>query len=194
MQQLRTLIVLGFSVSFLFFSCNNKSSAGNRGKDTVSDNGGTSGASSNGDASFSCMLDGKEFSGSGTDENINAAFHLKGDDKGQIFFRLSDLKEPGEKLMFEVPGKKGSTTLSATSTFSYIGYITKGYINYLDNPLTVTITSINAARVSGTFSGKYTLSEGSGDSKAKETIAVTEGKFDIPFSTSADWKKLYNAE
>ncbi len=145
-------------------------------------------------ASFSCMLDGKEFSGSGTDENINAAFHLKGDDKGQIFFRLSDLNEPGEKLMFEAPGKKGSTTLSATPTFGYIGYITKDYINYLDNPLTVTITSINASRVSGTFSGKYTLSEGSSDSNAKKTIIVTEGKFDIPFSTSADWKKFYNAE
>jgi hypothetical protein len=193
MKQLKTLTVLIFSLSFLFFSCNNKSSAGNRGKDSVSDNGGTSGASSNGDASFSCMLDGKEFSGSGTDENINAAFHLKGDDKGQIFFRLSDLKEPGEKLMFQVPGKEGSTTFSVTPTFSYMGYITKGYINYLDNPLTVTITSLNAARVKGTFSGKYTISEGFIDTNAKKTIEVTDGKFDIPFSASADWKKFYNA-
>ena len=191
---MKQLTVLIFSVSFLFFSCNNKSSAGNRVKDSVSDNGGTFGASSNGDASFSCMLDGKKFSGSGTDENINAAFHLKGDDKGQIFFRLSDLKKPEEKLMFQVIGKKGSTTFRVTPNFSYMGYITKGYINYLDNPITVTITEINAYRVSGTFSGKYTLSEGSGDSSAKKTIEVIEGKFDIPFSISADWKKLYNAE
>ncbi len=146
------------------------------------------------DASFSCILDGKKFTGSGTDENINAAFHLKGEDKGQIFFRLSDLKEPGEKLMFQVAGKKGSTTFKATPNFSCIGYITKGYINYLDNPITVTITEINAGRVSGTFSGKYTLSEGFSDSNAQKTIEVTDGKFDIPFSTSADWKKLYNAE
>ena len=144
------------------------------------------------DASFSCILDGKKYAGNGTDENINAAFHLKGDDKGQIFFRLSELKKPEEKLMFEVQGKKGSTTFSVTPTFSSIGYIAKGYVNYLDNPITVTITEINADRVSGTFSGKYTLSEGF--SNAKKTIEVTDGKFDIPFSNSADWKKLYNAE
>ena len=146
------------------------------------------------DASFSCMLDGKKFSGSGTDQNINAAFHLKGDQKGQIFIRFSDLNNPEEKLNFQVAAKEGSTTINVTPTYSYIGYVTKGYINYFDNPLTVTITSLTAARVSGTFSGTYTLSKGSAGSNAKQTIEVTAGKFDIPFSTSADWKKMYNAE
>ncbi|MEP7144970.1 MAG: hypothetical protein ABI707_18945 [Ferruginibacter sp.] len=146
------------------------------------------------DARFSCMLDNKEFSGTGTDQNINAAFHLTGDNKGQVFFRCSKLDKPEEKLMFQVAANQGSTTFSVTATHSRVGYITNGYVNYLDDPLTVTITSLSAARISGTFSGKYTLDKGSGNTNAKQTIVVTDGKFDIPFSTSAQWKKLYNAE
>ncbi|HVM86931.1 MAG TPA: hypothetical protein VMT76_02000 [Puia sp.] len=144
-------------------------------------------------ASFYCKLDGKEISGKGTDQNINAAFRLTGDDKGKISFRLSNLDNIGEKLEFEVPGKIGTTTITATPTSSVAGYITDDAVNYVDDPLTVTITSINDVRVSGTFSGTYTLS-GSGNGKSKQKIQVTDGRFDIPFSTSADWKKLYNAE
>ena len=151
-------------------------------------------ATANDDASFSCMLDGKDFSGKGADQNINVAFHLTGDNKGQVFFRLSDLNDPGQKLMFQVPAKEGSTNFSATPTYSYGGYITGDFATYIDDPVTVTINSISSSRVSGTFSGKYTFQKGSGNSNSKQTIEVTDGKFDIPFSTSADWKKMYNAE
>lgn len=188
------LITLIFSSAILFVACSGNSAA-NSSKDSTSVNTSTSNTSaSDGDASFSCMLNGKKFSVSGTDQNANAAFHLAGTNKGQIFFRFSDLNNPEEKLNFQVPGKEGATTFNVTPTYSYIGYITKDNINYLDNPLTVTITSLTATRISGTFSGTYTLSKGSADSNAKQTIEVTDGKFDIPFSTSADWKKLYNAE
>jgi hypothetical protein len=146
------------------------------------------------DASFSCKLDGKEFSGKGTDQNINAAFHLTGNNKGQIFFRLSDMNNIGDKMMFQVPAKEGSTTFKVTSTYSYGGYITSDFATYIDNPLTVTINSISSSGVSGTFSGKYTLQKGSGNSNSKQTIEVTEGRFNIPFSTSAQWKQLYHAE
>jgi hypothetical protein len=146
------------------------------------------------DAGFSCKLDGKEFSGKGTDQNINAAFHLTGENKGQIMIRLSPLDKPEEKLIFQVTGKEGSTTFNVTPTYRYTGYTTKGYINYLDNPITVTIALLTATKVSGTFSGTYTLSKASSDSNAKQTIEVTDGKFDIPFSNSADWKKMYQAE
>ncbi len=149
---------------------------------------------SNADASFSCILDGKEFSGKGTDQNINAAFHLTGEDKGQIFFRLSDMNDIGDKLFFQVPAKEGSTTFSVTLANSYDGYSTSDFATYIDDPVTVTINSISSSRVSGTFSGKYTLQKGSGTSSSKQTIEVTDGKFDIPFSTSADWIKFYNAE
>jgi len=196
MKQIKKLIQITLIPLSLLYACNGNTNSNALKDNTSSSTSSTenSSANSNGNASFSCMLDGKEFSGSGTDQNINAAFHLKGDDKGQIFFRFSDLNNPEEKLNFQVPEKEGSTTFNVTSTYSYIGYITKGYINYLDNPLTVTITSLTATGVSGTFSGTYTLSKGSADSNAKQTIEVTDGKFNIPFSTSADWKKMYNAE
>jgi hypothetical protein len=188
------LVASIFLSAMLFVACSDNS-AENANNDSAPDNTATSNTSaSSGNASFSCMLDGKEFSGTGTDQNINAAFHLTGENKSQIMIRLSRLDNPEEKLMFQVAAKEGSTTFNVTPTYSYIGYITKGYINYLDNPLTVTITSLTATRVSGTFSGTYTLSKGSGDSNAKQTIEVTDGKFNIPFSASANWKKMYNAE
>ena len=100
------------------------------------------------DASFSCMVDGKEVSANGTDQNINAAFHLTGDDKGQIFFRLSDMNNTGDKFIFQVPAKRGSTTFTVSSGYSYAGYTTSDLASYIDDPVTVAITSITA---SGSF-------------------------------------------
>ena len=188
MQRLQ-LITTIFLSAVLFVACSDNSAA-NAGK--VKDS--TSSSTTSDGASFSCKLDGKTISGRGTDENINAAFHLTGDDKGQIFFRLSDMNNIGDKFQFQVPGKTGSTTFSVTPTYSYAGYATSNFATYLDNPLTVTVNSITSSRISGIFSGTYTLQKGSGDANTKQTIEVTDGKFDIPFSTSAQWKQLYHAE
>jgi hypothetical protein len=177
--------------TFGLVSCGG-SSQGNKTTDSTSaissDNN-----TSTGDASFSCMLDGKELSGKGTDQNINAAFHMTGEDKGRIFFRLSDVNNPSESLNFLVPAKEGTTTFDPTYAYSLTAYVTKDYINYVDNPLTVTINSLSAVRISGTFSGKYTLSTANAGN-AKPVVEVTDGKFDIPFSNSAEWKKTYHAE
>lgn len=188
----QNLILILLSVTFGFISCGNNSPK-NKTKDNTSVTSSNDNASTD-DASFSCMLDGKEFSGKGTDQNINAGFHLTGDDKGQIFFRLSDMNNVGDKLMFQVPAKEGSTTFSVSPTYSYEGYTTSDFANYIDDPVTVTINSISSSRVTGTFSGKYTLQKGSGNNNSKQTIEVTDGKFDIPFSTSAQWKQFYHAE
>jgi hypothetical protein len=96
--------------------------------------------------------------------------------------------------MFQVPGKTGSTTFSVSPNYSYGGYATADFANYIDDPVTVTINSINASEVSGTFSGKYSLQKGSGNTSSSQTIEVTDGKLDIPFSTSAQWKQMYKAE
>ena len=190
---MKQLLSFFIALVFLFglISCGGNAQ-NNTGKDSTLVTSKSS--SSDNDASFSCILDGKEVSGKGTDQNINAAFHLKGDDKGQIFFRLSDINNIGDKLNFQVPAKTGPTTFNFTPTYGYGGYSTSDFANYIDDPITVTITSISSARVAGTFSGKYTLQKGTGNSNSKQTIEVTDGKFDIPFSTSADWKKLYHAE
>lgn len=182
------LLPIGFIVASCSGSAEKSGSTNNSGVNSPEASNATD------DGGFSCKLDGKEFSGKGTDQNINAAFHLTGDDKGQIFFRLSNMDNIGDKLMFQVPGKVGSTTFTVSPTYSYEGYTTADFSNYIDDPVTVTITSISSTRVSGTFSGKYTLQKGSGSNNSKQTIQVTDGKFDIPFSTSAQWKKLYHAE
>jgi hypothetical protein len=188
-QLLSFFIALVFLLVLISCGGNAQNNSGNDSTPVTSKS-----SSSDDDASFSCVLDGKKVSGKGTDQNINAAFRLTGDDKGKIFFRLSDMNNVGEKLNFSVPEKIGTTTFSVTPTNSFTGYMTSDFVNYLDDPITVTINSISSARVAGTFSGKYTLSKGSGNGNTKQTIEVTDGKFDIPFSTSADWKKLYHAE
>lgn len=187
MKQIPFLLLL-FLVGFIVPSCGG-SGTGNKSKEE------DPAVSSDSNASFSCMLDGKKFSGSGTDQNANAAFHLKGTNEGQISFRLADLSSQGiyeNYLAFRVPGKEGSTTLRVTGNDDQYGYVVKRDINYNDNPLTVTITSISPTRVSGTFSGTYTVAVSGYD--AKQTIQVTDGKFDIPFSTSAMWKQANGAE
>jgi len=181
--------------SCLLLACTGNNTA-NAGKDSVSDKTATSNIStSGGAASFSCMLDGKKFEESGSSGNINAAFHLTGDSNGQIFFMLADVSDPEQKLSFQIPGKTGNTIISNNPPhFSYEGLVLKGFVTYIDDPVTVNIISISSTRVSGTFTGTYSLENPTTGGNVKKTIEVTEGKFDIPFSTSADWNKLYNAE
>lgn len=187
MKKFISVVIILFVI--ILFSCGSTSSNDAK-KDIATSSDQTSSATAAGnEASFSCILDGRKISRTGTDQNINAAFHLTGDDKGKIVFRLSNLDNAGEKFQFEVPGKVGATT-----TNNFIGYTNSDMAPYLDNPITVVITSINNSGISGTFSGTYILQKGWENTNSKQTIEVTDGKFDIPFSTSADWKKLYHAE
>lgn len=194
MKQLFILSIISLSLAICSCGGNNAAKESNTKDATVGSDAATFTSTSN--ASFSCKLDGKVFSESGSTGNINAAFHLKDDDKkGQIFFMLADVNDPSQKLNFEIPGKTGITTIqNSPPHYSYEGLVLKGFATYIDDPIAVNVTSITPSRVSGTFSGKYTLQKDSSNSSSKQTIEVTDGKFDIPFSTSADWKKLYNAE
>ena len=160
------------------------------GKDSVADNAAASGTTSTGDASFSCKIHGKEFSSSEKTEMLNVAVNLIGHNKGKVIFSLSDLKENAsgavDMLSFIVPGKKGSFTLTASNSTPLDDYMLQG-IFYVPNPVTVNIISISATKIAGTFSGKYGMPSGAGYSK---TVEVTDGKFDIPFSTSESFIKM----
>lgn len=193
MNPLKSFYIIIFS-SILLASCgSNHSNTGNAGDVSLTASSSTS--ASTGDASFSCKIDGVNFSESGRTGNINAAFHLTGKDKGQVFFMLAEINDPSQKLNFQIAGKTGSTTISNSPPHSsYEGLVLKGFVTYIDDPVIVNIISISPSRVSGTFSGTYTLQKGTGGSNAKQTIQVTDGKFDIPFSTDASWKKMYQAE
>src|SRR5664279_4273466 len=118
MKHLSIIILSIFS--FTIYSCGSHNAvlAGNTGDSTTANEANAS-ASSNtkgttGDASFSCKIDGKYFSGKGTDQIVNAAsVHAP----GIIYFSLSsgfsgdpsaDLRAGG--LGFEVPDK-GTTVI-----------------------------------------------------------------------------------
>ena len=146
LKQLSVIILL-----FHLFSCNNFSSASvNQAQAATA----SAAAATGGDARFSCMLDGKPFSESGSNGNINAAFGLKDDDKkGHIFFMLADVNDPSQKLSFELPGKTGTTTIqNLPPHFSFEGLVLKGLVTYIDDPVTVNVTSITPSRIAGTFS------------------------------------------
>ena len=146
-------------------------------------------------ASFSAIVDGTKFSSNTGTDNLNAGFHIKGDN-GVVttFFMLADPENPVQKLNFEVPEKTGSTTIRILPKYSFEGYVTSQFVTYVDDGVTVNVTSYTAARIAGTFSGSYKLENPKGSPNAKPEIQITDGKFDIPFSTSASWKKFYHAQ
>lgn len=148
---------------------------------TNSDNSKTP-SSSSGDASFSCKMDGKDYSGKGTDQIINAAsVHAP----GIIYFGLSssytgdvgaDMRAGG--FGFEVPDK-GTTVIRGVENPDYsIAYNppNEPTKTSICKEMTVTINS-SGTRVTGTFSG--TLIE----PKTGKEVVVTDGKFDIPYSS-----------
>jgi hypothetical protein len=189
MQQLK--IVFPFVFAFaIFTACTGAAGNSPSGSTAASaDAADNTKGSGGGDASFSATIDGRVYASTCTDQNTNAAFRLKGTEK-HIFFKLADKDDPSERLNFEVPAQQGSTTVDPA--IGYNGYI-KGFVTYLDDAVTINITSISATRVSGTFSGRYKAQKGS-PANAPSIIQITDGKFDIPFSTSAQWKKFNQAE
>jgi len=189
MKQIRKLILITLVPLSLLYSCNGNGNA-NASKDSTSAASSNTNASA-GDASFSCKIDGKEFSSSEKSEMKNVAVNLIGRNKGKVLFSLSDLKQNAsggvDNFSFIVPGQQGSITLTASnSTPGLDDYMLQGIL-YVPNPVTVNIISISATRIAGTFSGKYSMPSGAGYSK---TVEVTDGKFDIPFSTSQGFIKM----
>lgn len=179
MKQLKGFVFFVLTTSCLFYSCTGNSTA-NVSNDNGASSSGNSSAKSTGDASFSCKIDGKEFSGKGTDEMGNAAY-VTG--PGIINFVLTPIVagQTGipAQLTFHV-ADKGITTIHGTDNSDYS--VRYAPANTLDNDyqckeITVTIASSGTSRVTGTFSG--TLSE----PKTDRTVPVTDGKFDIPYSS-----------
>jgi hypothetical protein len=184
MKQIKKLILITLIPLSLLYSCNGNGNS-NASKDSASSSTPStknSSANSTGDASFSCMLDGKEFSGKGTDQIVNAAYVHS---PGIMYFTLSssfsgdpsaDMRAGG--FGFEVPDK-GTTVIRGVEDPRYsVGYNlpNEPTNTYRCKEMTVTINS-SGTRVIGTFSG--TLIE----PKTDREIQVTDGKFDIPYSS-----------
>ncbi len=173
----------------LFFSCsgNNTSAQINRNTSDVSQ------AATNiaGKASFSANLDGVNISGGKIDDMQlqNTAFiYPTADNSGKrlLFFLYSDKKgNDACSFRFSVPDKVGPFTKNIHDGRPFditLDFLGGDNSRYWAETVTVNITSITAAKTGGTFFGKFSLSDDTPKGTKKE-VTVTDGKFDIPFST-----------
>jgi hypothetical protein len=126
-------------------------------------------------ASFSCLIDGQPFSSSGTDGMANAVFKTAPD-----ILQLS-LVSMDPKYKGSVPPQialtikpAGTTTINGNKGKYTAKYAPAGQLDndYVADQVTVTITSLSAAGVTGTFSGKF--------SSSTKSIKITDGQFSLP--------------
>jgi hypothetical protein len=191
-QHLKLFAVVVFSTCLLV-ACSRNNTQSN--KDSASDRSATSGTSSSGDASFSATIDGSNISGHGIDELQvkNTAFTYPGGadkaSKRLLFFLFSTKNgsdtKPDYSFRFSIPDKEGVFTKNLHDDQPYditLDFLTGDLSRYWSQAVTVTLTSITASRVTGTFSGKFILSDDTPRGSKKE-VTITDGKFDVPFST-----------
>ncbi len=191
----RNSVLICLSAS-LFCAC--KSKNGNTGaNDGGTPDKGTSGVTASGNASWSATIDGQAVTGNGTDELQlkNSAFiYPAGDktDKYILFDLVSDKKgDDFSGFRFYTPDKEGQFTVEDAKKIGYrcsvrLDFNLKSVDNfaiYFGDSVAVTISSITSTEISGTFSGEFKLSDLSRSKPYKNQIRVTNGKFDIAFST-----------
>lgn len=189
MQYLKLFSQILFSACLLL-ACSGKNSS-STGKDSLANNTSTSDTASKGDASFSANLDGVNISGGKIDDMQlqNTAFiYPTADNSGKrlLFFLYSDKKgNDAYSFRFSVPDKTGSFTKNIRDGQPFditLDFIGGDLSRYSAQAVTVNITSVTTSKVTGTFSGKFSLS-GDTPRGTKKEVNVADGKFDIPFST-----------
>ena len=186
-----------FLSSMLFVACSGNSAV-NAGKDSATDNTAASNTSaSGGDASFSAMIDGTIISGNEIDEmqTQNTAFiYPPQNNRPQtvLFFLYSTKKgDDYYSFRFSLPDKEGAYhatkgTYNESHSSVRLDFNLKSadnFARYNEDSVTVTIDKITSSRISGTFSGTLTLSNDTRSKPYKNEVTITDGKFDIPFST-----------
>ena len=154
---------------------------------------------SNGDASWSATIDGAAVTGIGVDQlqQQNAAYLLPtGSPKQHLVFFLFSTKNGADQsantsLRFWIPPavgtytQKGSTEHSCDCSMTLNQGIASDQelARYGSDSVTITVTSMTATRVAGTFSGTFKLGPDT-PRATKKSAKVIDGKFDIPMSTS----------
>lgn len=195
MHYIKLLSAIIVSANLLFGCSGSNANGGNK---NVSSSVNESTTSSSGNAHFSCVVDGQPVSGGIIDDGLqqasgyksNVAYIVDVDQGKELLFYLSDPKSTSSQgvhsLRFAVPDKTGSSSFGPDENGWGIEVdiiVNKDHTaRYNSDSFTIDITSLSATHVSGTFSGKFTLNGNINDADKKE-IEVTDGKFDIPFST-----------
>ena len=190
MKKIKLFAAIIIPLSLLLFACNSNKSNTNVGKEITADNTPATISSSSGDVVFSYNLDGTKISGGDVDALMmsNVAAVTQSDNGNKLSFFLNNAYKDNTEtfahsLRFAIPGKTGTVALTADEdNFNVQLFLASGedgkYVMYANEGFSVTVTSISATRVSGTFSGKLKLFEGT--SADKNEFTITDGKFDIP--------------
>ncbi len=190
------LITAIFLSTMLFVECSGNNSS-STGKDSVADNVAASGTTSPGNASFSATIDGTTISGKEIDEmqTQNTAFiYPPQNNKPQtVLFLLYSTKKGDDyySFRFSLPDKEGvyhatKGTYNESHSSVRLDFNLKSadnYARYNEDSVTVSIDKLTSTRISGTFSGRLRLSDDTRSKPYKSQVTVTDGKFDIPFST-----------
>jgi hypothetical protein len=194
MRQFRSgslLILFSFA---LFVACKNGNAANSGGG--AADNA-TAGATGSGDASWSASIDGQAVTGRGTDElqlrNTAFIYPAQGSNDKYILFDLNSDKNGDDfyGFRFYSPDKEGEFAVENAKKNGYRCSIRLDFnLRSVDNfaiynadSVTVVIRSVSSSRISGTFEGEFKLSDLSRSKPYKNQVSITNGKFDIPFST-----------
>ena len=191
--------------SFVLASCSNSSGSAN-GADTSQDSKSmpASTSSSGGKGTITCTLDGtpKTFTVSQSFFEIPLGIDPNGPKDG-LEILDGDVKKEGFQFEFK---KSGATKIKTDATGDMnciINYYNSQGITYTGEDAIVIVASYDQNHLTGTFSGKLVnvnYDGGLGGSTANiaknypQYIQVTDGKFDIPFSTSPVWKQANGAE
>ncbi|MEO7049451.1 MAG: hypothetical protein ABI091_29370 [Ferruginibacter sp.] len=145
---------------------------------------------SSGDASFSYKIDGKTYSGKGTDNGANCVYKKPNNIIHFILMSIDPTEKWPPQFSFGV-ADNGTTIIrqddmdkfSAGSDVKYFANISfqpqdNSGPHYEHNPpITVTLTAVSASKVSGTFSGTLI------DPVTKKVVPLTDGVFELPYST-----------
>ncbi|MBS1730453.1 MAG: hypothetical protein JSS67_06710 [Bacteroidetes bacterium] len=182
------LFVISFFSIATFTACNSNDSksSGNAGNSESA-----SSKNSSAQGSFSATIDGEAISGGAIDELQleNTAFiYPTADNSGKrlLFFLHSDKKgDMAYSFRFSVPDKTGAFTKKDRDNQPFditLDFLGGDNSRYGAEDVTVNIISVNDKNITGTFSGKFLLGVDTPNGTKKE-VTVTDGKFDIPFST-----------
>lgn len=183
MQRLKLFFVIIFSASLLFAcSSNSATSAGKGGtSNATSDNSG--GGTSNGNGSFSYTVDGNK-----VDVKSLYVNGVKNIADGHLKIEVTN-SPTSEVFKFSIANTGTTTVLHYSPSLSNFSdkksneaeYMSPKLKNYYGDSVIITITSIDATHVAGSFSGKY-LS----DDNKPVPLEITEGSFDLPFTKDAN--------
>lgn len=195
MQYVKLISVIVGSANFLL-SCSGTPASGTN-KDVPSNSKNESVASSSSNASFSVTIDGAPVSGNVVDEmqltNTVFVYPASENSPKRLLFFLNSNKKGDDfySFRFSFPDKEGEYKFTRQNHEELNCHLlldlylksTDNFARYDQDSMTVVISKITSTRISGSFSGNLRLSDDTRSKQYKSNVVLTDGKFDIPFST-----------